>query len=479
MTSLHVLLRRLGTHRGAPRLYLDTPALETAGLRPGCGVAIELHLGESRLTLRADAAGQRRVSQKQRNGRVVPVLDVNNADDLAPFVTLGVVRIVIAADAVHILLPAGAAKALARLARLTSKLALRQPLSTASLAFGAGIASDALHEGLAAAGVPCMLALANEICEDYAALATAYNPVVSAGTAVAAVPMQEAAQDDWLLQRVGTVDVLEAGISCSGASKAGRAKRGLSRMEDHPLVGHLIGAVLQLIGHLQPAIVVVENVESYSHTASAAILRGWLRDAGYAVAEAVLDASDFGSLEGRVRWFLVASPPQLQLDLQGLVPATVAGAPRPRLADVLEPIKGDDERFREVEYLKEKAVRDQEAGSGFAMQWLTPDSTKVPTLRKGYHKGGSTDPRLLHPTDSARSRLLTAVEHARIKGVKPELLRGASETTAHQVCGQAVDVRPVRAIGERIGRALRNCRAQHRAEQLRPMEMPSLASIAG
>ena len=458
---MHILIRQLGTHRGAPRLYIDSPALELAGLRPGATVTQEIHASEFRLTWRVDAQGSRKVSRKvhqlKRGTRVVPVLDINSAQDLAVFAGCAAVRIVIQADAVHILLPASTAKALSRLARLSAKLALGQPLTTAGLAFGAGIANKALHDGLAEAGVNTELVLASELCEDYVELASQNNPVVKAATTVAAIPMQELAVDDWLLQRLGSVDILEAGIPCSGASKAGRAKRRLAQMEDHPLVGHLIGAALQVIGRLQPAVVLIENVESYSHTASATILRGWLRDAGYAVAEVVLDAADFGSLETRVRWFLVAHPPELDLDLSQVRPPT---AEPQRLADVLEPIGPDDERYGTVEYLKAKEERDAESGSGFAMQWLTPESSSVPTLRKGYHKGGSTDPRLKHPSDPSRSRLLTGLEHARIKGVDEELVAGACETVIHQVCGQAVDTRPVMAIGRRIGLALTRPRRQ-------------------
>ena len=362
MQSVYVLLRRLGTHRGAPRLYLDTPALERAGLRPGMAVSVELRADQFRLTLRVDPAGQRRVSSKQRCGRAIPVLDINNSEDLDPFVTSGVVRILITQHAVHVLLPASIVKALARLDRVSSKLALDQPLMTASLAFGAGISCHSLHEGLASAGVSCELVMANEICESYASLASANNPTVAQNTTMAVIPMQETAQDDWLLDRIGTVDVLEAGIPCSGASKAGKSKRKLARMEDHPLVGHLIGAVIQLIGRLQPAVVVIENVESYRDTASAAILRGWLGNAGYAVTETVLDASDFGSLEARVRWFLVASPPQLALDLTQL---SSPGATTQKLVEVLDPIDPDDARYRTVEYLKAKAISDEETGRRF------------------------------------------------------------------------------------------------------------------
>ena len=56
------------------------------------------------------------------------------------------------------------------------------------------------------------------------------------------------------------------------------------------------------------------------------------------------------------------------------------------------------------------------------MQVVTPESTSVPTLRKGYHKGGSTDPLLTHPTNPELLRQLTVVEHARIKEVPVELV---------------------------------------------------------
>ncbi len=452
---MHVLLRHLGEHRGAPRLYLDTTALATAGFVPG--VAIDFFPGatdEARLTIRVVTQGKRKVSRKQRGRQELPVIDINSHQDLQPFVAAGLVRVVIEIGAVHILMPASVRKALARSARLAAKLTLGQPLRTAGIAFGAGIASGAIHAGLAAGGVLSELALANEICEDYLDIGRQSNPVVAdTTTTTAAMPMQELAQDDWLLRRTQTVEILEAGIPCSGASRAGAAKRGLTRMEDHPYVGHLIGAALQAIAALQPAILVVENVETYRNTASASILRAWLRDAGYAVAETVLNARDFGSLEARVRWFLVAYPPELPLDLKGLAPDDTA---RPCLGDLLDPIDPDDERYRRVDYLKDKQERDAESGKHFCVQTLTPASTLVPVLRKGYHKGGSTDPRLLHPTDPERSRLLTAAEHARIKGISPHLVDRVPETTAHQVCGQSVDVRPVQAIGRRIARALKS-----------------------
>jgi DNA (cytosine-5)-methyltransferase 1 len=204
--------------------------------------------------------------------------------------------------------------------------------------------------------------------------------MVRADTVVAALPMQELALDEWLLRRLGSVDILEAGIPCSGASKAGRAKRALTRMEDHPNVGHLIGATLQLIARLQPAVVLIENVESYRHTASAVILRGWLRDAGYAITEAVLDAADFGSLEAACWFRWLAAALQFNLEMPAPEPPRAAGV----LADVLDDRPG--RRAVSGGRLPEDQGRTRR-GRGQRFCDAVPGlRTTAPTLRKGYHR---------------------------------------------------------------------------------------------
>lgn len=302
----HALLRRLGEHRGSPRLYLDTPALAAAGFGVGAAWSIELDAKAHRLTLRvcgaegsSPAPQPRKVSSKRRGARVVPVIDLNGADHLRGFVELGgLVRILLCAGVIFVLLPAAALQARRRADRLLAKARCGEPLLCAGIAFGAGIASKALHEGLAAAGVRSRLALANEASEVCLDIARTANTAVPVSATTVAMPMQELARDAWLLAQVPAIDILEAGIPCSGASKAGVAKRGLAKMEDHPLVGHLIGATIELIAALQPAIVLIENVVDYRSSASAAILRGWLREAGYAIAEVELDASDAALIDG-------------------------------------------------------------------------------------------------------------------------------------------------------------------------------------
>lgn len=457
-------VRQLGVHRGAPRIYLDTDALRRAGLAPGVRYGVRVDRAAEIVELTLDPDGERVVARKRRGARELPVVDINSWEALRMFEGHAAVRIVILRGVLRILALASVRQARARTMRLVDKLNNEEPLATASLSFGAGISSAAIHQGLADAGIACRLSVLNEIEADFVELARAQHPATQdEGVVFLTAPMQEAALDPWLMARLPQVDLLEAGLPCSGASRAGAAKRHLPIMEAHPQVGHLVASAIMFIAAMQPAVFVLENVDSYASTASAAILRQWLRDAGYAVTETTLDARDFGSLESRVRWFLIAHPPTVPLDLEGLVPSHLEPS---RLQDLLDPIDGADERFRTVPYLHRKAQRDNEAGKNFKMQFITPDASSIPVLRKGYHKGGSTDPRLVHPTDVTRSRLLTAAEHARVKGIDPQLIRGAGETLGHQVCGQSVDTRAVRALARRLGEALQQISADVQAREL-------------
>jgi DNA (cytosine-5)-methyltransferase 1 len=448
---MHYEVRKLGLHRGAPRLYIDSDVLRRCGLAPGQRFDVVEREGSLQINVAED--GARVVSRKARGGKEVPVLDINGRS-LERFAGASSVRVVIGDRALHVLALASTLKAAERQTRLLERLASDQPLRVASLSFGAGVASHALHRGLEDAGVSSELALANEVEGEYLGLAIDNNDVITTRTITAVAPMQELVADDWLMARMPRVEVLEAGIPCSGASRAGAAKRALRMPEEHPEVGHLFVTALAIIARLQPAVVVIENVTTMATSATAAVMRSWLRDAGYTVSEVTLNARDFGSLENRVRWFMIAHPAALQVDFEALE----RRACDILLADVLEEVADDDARFRPVLHLVDKQDRDAAAGKGFAMQFLRPEDRSVPTLRKGYAKAGSTDPRLLHPTRPNLSRLLTAAAHARIKGAPERLVAGAGETLAHQVLGQAVNVPTVRAIGSLLGRALRQMR---------------------
>ncbi|MDT8992760.1 DNA cytosine methyltransferase [Curvibacter sp. APW13] len=454
------LVRSIGENKGKPRIFLDSLLLSVAGFLPGKTYNRTVSQEGQRITLTVCPNGTHVVCRKEKAGTEIPVIDINSAKALAPFEGMQAVRVVVMDNQILILALASEVNRKERLQRLQKNLDAGT-VTTAGISFGGGVLDHAAHAGLHDAGIHANLAFANEIDADLLEHASTHNDIWRKDTIGLAAPMQELVQDAAAMQRLPQVDVLCAGIPCSGASRAGKAKRGLDMMEAHPQVGHLVASALMVINRIQPAVVVIENVELYSDSASAHILRNHLRDSGYVVRETVLDASEFGSLEARVRWFMVAASAGIDIDLQDLAPKL---KPVRTMAEILDPIGPDAHDWRTFDYLKAKEVRDAAKGNVFAMQTVSQDSTSCGTLRKGYAKGGSTDPLLKHPTDPDLLRQFTVAEHARIKDVPEQLVADLSKVDGHALLGQGVAYKPVRALFRRIGEGITNWHRQLAAQ---------------
>lgn len=442
-------IKQVGAHRGKPRLYFQTRLLAKAGLAPASRYKIEPHPTAPTLVLRHDPAGDRVVSSKDLNGRRVPIIDINSARDLAAFDGMQAVKVTFCDGEIRISPLASELSARDRLRRLKKKI--HGGLSMSGVAFGGGILDHAVHTGMAEAGLPVETVMVNEIDADLVEHAVEANPVITYRTSLLAAPMQELVQDDEAMASIQRSEFLVAGIPCSGASKSGKSKNGIQMMEQHQEVGHLVAPFLMLVQRVQPAVGVIENVPDYASTASACILRSFLRDMGYATHEVVLNSLDFGCLEQRLRWFMVFATRGVEIDLSGLTPALHAV---PRVADILDP-EVSPSRWSPMEGLRAKEVRDKAAGKGFAMQIVSPDATRVGTIGKGYAKNRSTEPKLQHPTDPRLLRLFTGDEHARIKGVDPRLVAGLADTTKHVILGQGIAYAPVVALARRIGECVK------------------------
>jgi DNA (cytosine-5)-methyltransferase 1 len=441
--------KKIGSYKGTPRLFLDGAQAVRAGFAPGDKFSVEVN--GKHVVIQKHVDGTRTVSHRAKGDEKLPVLDINNKL-LSMFDGMDEIRVVVGEDRIYLLPLASQIKKIERMDRLAGKIARGEPLSIGSLSHGGGVLSHAIHQGLIDSGMSANLMLANEIRGDLIDHAIEHNSAWSDQTRAVVMGMQELVQDDWVMESLPKLDILEMGLPCSGASKAGSTKRGLTMMEQHPEVGHLVFAALVILNKVQPAVVLLENVPQYSKTASAQILRQQLRDMGYDCHEAVLEGKDFGCLENRVRWCMVAVTHGVDFDFENIAPAVRIVQ---RLGDVIDQgIDEDDPRWRSFDHLKIKSARDIEAGKGFRMQTVSPDSTSVPTLRKGYAKAGTTDPLLTHPSNPALLRLLTSQEHARVKGVPPELMDGMPETIAHQLLGQGIVYEPFRAVGQRIGESI-------------------------
>lgn len=458
LTTASVL--QISEHRGNPRLWLQGCAPQRAGFVPGARFDVLPHARG--VVLQLSEEGTRTVSRKARKAAasaeastshpaVAPVVDVNSAADLATLGETRTVRVVYGKGVIYVSPLASEVRRTRRLTALRSRLASGAPLRTASVAAGAGVLAHAVHTGLAAGGLVSEVAIFNEIRPELCEQALEHNHCLGPQTVVLNMPLQELAFDNEVLARVGEVDLVELGLPCSGASVAGRAKRGLVHPEAHPDVGHLAAPALALLVKLNPVVAIFENVPQYASTASASILRQQLRDLGYVTHERELLATDFGDLEARKRWAMVAVTRGVDFDMASL---TSPGPSARTLADVLEPAHRVADRWSEMQGLKAKEVRDLSEGKNFRMQVYTGSERSIGTLTKGLAKNRSTDPKIQHPDHPELLRVPTVSEHARIKGVPPELVEGLSFTVGHQLLGQAVCVSPFQQLAQHVAKAL-------------------------
>jgi DNA (cytosine-5)-methyltransferase 1 len=447
MQSVKVL--SITEHRGSPRFWTEGSTPEKAGFAPGARFSLQSQ--SNGVLLQLDPEGDRTVSRKLRGGKEIPILDINSKRDLQVLQGHDVVRVVFGEGQVFLSPLASETRRIRRLTRLKTHMAEGGHLTVAGICAGGGVLSHAIHAGLGAAGLVPKMVAHNEIREDLCDHALAHNEALDADTVILNLPLQELAFDQSVLKRIGEVDIAELGLPCSGASVAGRAKLKLSMPEAHPDVGHLVVGGLALLAQLNPSVAIFENVPQYANTASALLIRQQLRDMGYDTHERELFGPDFGTLEARTRWCLVAVTRGIDFDFSTLTPEPFSVR---TLSEVLDPLDSVADRWSNMTGLKAKEVRDKEAGKGFRMQIYDGSETRINTLTKGISKNRSTDPKIRHPENPDLLRIPTAQEHARCKGVPEALIEGLAQTTAHELLGQGICHPPFKAVAKHLGAAL-------------------------
>ncbi len=445
---------KIGTNRGAPRVWIEGIKAKLAGFFPGKRFSARTDAEKKMLILSlADTEGERLVSKRMRGDKEIPIIDINSSELLSVFDGFETLRVIVQEGRIFLMPLASELAAKERLDRLQRKMETGEPILVGSVSHGGGVLTNALHHGLEAEGVKSKLAFANEIRPELLEQSAEHNDAWDESTIMLAAPMQELAMDNWAMNRLPIVELLEAGLPCSGASVAGRAANKTSMAEAHEHVGHLVVSFLQIVQKVQPTVVVLENVKQYQSSASMYLLRYQLRDMGYEVHEEILQSADWGALEHRERLSMVAVTKGMSFDFAML--ERYVGQSQ-KIGDVLDDIGADHSSWSEMAGLKAKQERDMAAGKGFKMQIVTPCDTKCPTITKGYAKVRSTDPKLQHPSNPNLLRQFTAAEHARIKGIPQSLIVGLSNTVAHELLGQSIIYQPFIAVGALIGRMLKS-----------------------
>jgi DNA (cytosine-5)-methyltransferase 1 len=442
-------VKKIGNNKGAPRIWLEGLQTERGGFTPGARYDVEVQGNTVVLSLNPD--GSRKVSSKQIGERANPVIDLNSRELLAVFDGMASVRVAVKDGEIYLVPLASELKKQERFKRLREKLERGEPLASGSLAHGGGILAHAVHTGLQNAGIETELKFANEIRPELLEHAAIHNDAWNEKTMPIAAPVQEFAFDERGLANLPKLEVLEMGLPCSGHSVAGLAKRGHGIPEAHPEVGHLVVSALIIINKTNPALVLFENVPGYEGSASAAILRNQLRDLGYVTHERILNGKDWGAIENRDRWCMVAVGQGIEFSFDQLMPPKT----QPRnLGEVLEPIALDDPRWSRMEGLKAKQERDIADGKGFRMQVYDKTADSVGTIGKGYSKNRSTEPKIQHPENPELLRLMTPGEHAAVKSIPAHLVAELPNTTAHEILGQSIIYSPFRDVAHHMGNAL-------------------------
>lgn len=444
---------KIGANRNKPRIWLEGKRLDRAGFQAATRFAVDIDRESKRITLRIARAGERIVSSKTKDGRVIPIIDINNAELLSVFAGLDHLRVVFEEGAVHLLPLASDARKVERIERVRQKLANGQPLDIGSISTGIGVLDEAMHAGLAAAGIETRLAFALDIDQGYLDQCEAHNPVWNDGTVFIAAPLQEVAFDSWAMRRIPAVDGLHAGIPCTAHSQSGRAKKGGDKAEDDPQVGHLVAALLAMIAATNPLFITIENVVPYMSSASFAILKNQLTEWGYDVKAAVLKGEDFSEIETRNRMALVAMTKGIDFDFAMIEKPAPAAK---RLSDYLEDIPADSPLWSDMAGMKAREAKVLERGDNFKIRKFSADANNIGTLTRGYARVRPTDPKIQHPTNPDLLRQLTPIEHARIKGICPGIIAGMSDTRAHEGMGQSVLRRPFYELGRAEAKAILN-----------------------
>ncbi|RJX72650.1 DNA cytosine methyltransferase [Pseudomonas sp. LS-2] len=441
------------TRSGVARVWMEGQKLLHAGVNIGAKYVVRADESQKRIELvpaepSAVGEGVVTVSKRERNGLITPLLEIRT-DLLKSFydgcekVRVAIRNGRLAITALHVEM-----KIRERVERLKQKIANKEKLACGTLFHGAGVMDKAIHSGLLAAGVAAFIQVGVEVNGDYLDASLRNNPELWTSESLV---VNSDIRDLDLSNAMPQLDLLWAGIPCTGSSRAGKAKNKLKHAEEHDTAGTLFNDFLDFAKASNPAVILIENVADYAQSAGMAVIRSLLKSRGYDMHEKVLLGTDFGVLEARERMVFVAISKRLDVEFSFPAPT---GKTNLKVADILEDIPLDSDRWNEYEYLAIKEKRDKEQGKNFRRQLISYNATSVGTMTRGYQRVRSTDPHLQHPTDPKLSRLFTPVEHARLKGVPASIVDGVADTKAHEILGQGVIGPVFEAVGRSIGMAI-------------------------
>jgi len=166
------------------------------------------------------------------------------------------------------------------------------------------------------------------------------------------------------------ISIFSAGIQCDDFSRAKGAEARAKSVADLSTSVDMIYPTLRAIEELEPMLVVIENVPSFGSSPAGDILKTTLRRWGYHLAESVMDARDYGGIQSRRRYHLVAS----------VFPGYEHPSEQPRNTDTIWPLV--EARLSECRDITDSYAVTSPKAAERKSQFITRESTSCPTIIK-------------------------------------------------------------------------------------------------
>ena len=229
-----------------------------------------------------------------------------------------------------------------------------------------------------------------------------------------------------------------------GHSNQGKTANKIKNAEQHTTDATAVFGFMRLVqSHVNPAIILSENVPQAQNSATYQLIKAMLDVLGYNIFEVTLDNEQSGCFQKRSRyWFVAVSKGLSSIDIENVPQFARQYA---QLGDLMDAVPEDSSMWAANQYLKDKAIADKAAGKGFKRSLVDASSTSITTINRTYHKKQST-PSMVTRQDGME-RLLTPNEIARSMACPTELVDGLTQTLAIEGLGQGVDCNQCRGIG--------------------------------
>jgi DNA (cytosine-5)-methyltransferase 1 len=438
----------IALRKNLPAIWTEGRKL-AVGFKHGDYFRVETNPNKKQIKFIRDPKGDFFVSKRTgKDGTILPLIEYKDEMLLSIFEVGMKIRIVVKDGVALISVNGNCENTVNRVSRFLGKIQRGEPLEFGSLFTGGGVLDRAIHEGFKAAGIDSYLKIAVESNEQYVEALLRNQSDLFKEDSILVNSLIE----DLDIGKSFSLEVLIAGIPCTGSSPAGKSKLKIKNAEQHPQSGDCFFHTLNVIKATAPAVIILENVNAFENEMSFVVMQSVLTHWGYKITKTSLNGCGFGSLENRDRLGVVAVSDGLD-DFSFDEFVFPLKKKEDSLNDFIVELSEDDEQWRSYDYLSAKEVRDELAGKGFRRSLYDGSEPSVVTIRRLYHKGGSCDPFLKHPKfdDNNLTRKFLPIEHASFKGIPHFIIDGLSATLSHEILGQSVCFPVFYSVGYGVG----------------------------